>query len=523
MQLMRKLDLIRLQKTTITTRKSFVGKAMNGNAMNKVASKTLAQAIFMTLSAIILTTTMPVAAQHDHHDHYDQLPDLGSNAARFLSDDKAQKIGESFIRQSRFQQPYVYDPELVDYINRLGQRLLAVSDEADKEYNFHLINNNTINAFAVPGGQIALHTAILTKSESESELASVIAHEISHVTQRHIARRIETQQYDQWIAIGALLAAAAVGGAEGAQAGFSVANASIVDRQLKYSRSFEAEADSLGIRLLSRAGFEPRAMADFFERLMKESRISESSAPEFLRSHPLTVNRISEASARINSYPPGGPQDENEFLLMQAKTTALYAKDAALVRDLYKEKLDNGDQSLATQYGYALALSKNSEYAAARREFNKTLKEYPDNISARIAHADNELEAGKIERGLEMLKVLYKEQNQIDNHMIDIYYANALVLTGRNEEALPILRSAIANNPDEPYFHSLLARAYGELGEDFKSFVSRGEFHYQRGHYEFSLKQFRRANQLAESDYDKARTRARMNDIHHAIEELKSL
>ena len=122
-----------------------------------------------------------------------------------------------------------------------------------------------------------------------------------------------------------------------------------------------------------------------------------------------------------------------------------------------------------------------------------------------------------------MLKVLYKEQNQIDNHMIDIYYANALVLTGRNEEALPILRSAIANNPDEPYFHSLLARAYGELGEDFKSFVSRGEFHYQRGHYEFSLKQFRRANQLAESDYDKARTRARMNDIHHAIEELKSL
>ena len=471
-------------------------------------------------SALLVTVALPTTAETDH---YDQLPDLGSNAAKFLSDDKAQILGESFIRQSRFQQPYVYDPELVDYINRIGQKLLAVSEEAHKEYNFHLIDNNSINAFAVPGGQIALHTAILTKSETESELASVVAHEIAHVTQRHIARRLESQQYDRWLSIGALLAAAALGGAEGAQAGATLANASIVDRTLRYSRGFEAEADSLGIRLLSRAGYDPKGMGDFFERLMQESRINKSNAPEFLRSHPLTVDRISESKARINSYPPGGPQDESEFLLMQAKAMASYSPNKALVRDLYKQKIIEGDESLATHYGYALALSKNSEYAAARREFNRILKEFPDNVSLRIVHADNELEAGKIERGLEMLRTLYKEQVEIDNHMIDIYYANALVLTSRNEEAIPILRSAIANNPDEPYFHSLLARAYGELGDDFKSFMSRGEFHYQRGHYEFSLRQFRRANQLAESQYDKARTSARMNDIQNAIAELKSL
>ncbi len=487
------------------------------HSSNKVA---VCFAHTLIASVMLLALSLPTTAETDH---YDQLPDLGSNAAKFLSDDKAQILGESFIRQSRFQQPYVYDPELVGYINRLGQRLLAVSEEAHKEYNFHLIDNNTINAFAVPGGQIALHTAILTKSESESELASVIAHEIAHVTQRHIARRLESQQYDRWLSIGALLAAAALGGAEGAQAGASLANASIIDRTLRYSRGFEAEADSLGIRLLSRAGFDPKGMGDFFERLMLESRINKSNAPEFLRSHPLTIDRISESKARINSYPPGGPQDESEFLLMQAKAQASYDPNKALVRDLYKQKIIEGDESLPTHYGYALALSKNTEHAAARREFKRILKEFPDNVSLRIVQADNELEAGKIERGLEMLRVLYKEQTQIDNHMIDVYYANALVLTGRNEEALPILRSAIANNPDEPYFHSLLARAYGELGEEFKSFMSRGEFHYQRGHYEFSLKQFRRANQLAESQYDKARTSARMNDIQNAIAELKSL
>jgi len=199
-------------------------------------------------------------AQRIPEDNFDQLPDLGSNAENFLSDFEAQQLGRAFIRQSRYRLPYVYDPELVNYINDLGNKLLAVSDDAGKDYQFYLIDNNVINAFAVPGGHIAMHTGILTKSETESELASVVAHEISHVTQHHISRKLEASRYDSWIALGALLAAAAAGGADAAQAAIGLSQASIIDRQLSYSRSFEAEADSLGIRLLSRAGFDPAAM-----------------------------------------------------------------------------------------------------------------------------------------------------------------------------------------------------------------------------------------------------------------------
>ena len=456
-------------------------------------------------------------------DNFDQLPNLGSKAGNYLSDFKAEQLGKSFIRRSRFSLPYVYDPELVDYINRLGNRLLAVSDDANKKYNFYLIDSNEINAFAVPGGYIAMHTAILTKSESESELASVIAHEISHVTQGHISRKFENSRFDTLLTLGALLAAAAAGGADAAQAAIGLSQASIIDRQLSYSRAFETEADSLGIRLLSRAGFNPGAMPVFFKRLLDESRINESNAPEFLRSHPLTINRIAESAERVRAYPDSGELDESEFLLMRAKARAAYAKNKGQTVDFFRDQINKGDDSLATRYGYGLALAENGEFSSARKALSKLRADYPDNISLRLVQADNELNAGEIELGLAQLQTLYQEQNKLNNHLIDIYYANALVLTKRNQEAIPILRAAIANNPDEPYFHILLSRAYGELGDELASYQSRGDYHYLQGHYEFAITQFKRAFTFTKTEYDRARLGARIDAVEQELELIKNL
>ncbi len=462
-------------------------------------------------------------AQRVPEDNFDQLPDLGSNAANFLSDYEAEQLGKAFIRQSRYRLPYVSDPELVNYINKLGDKLLAVSDDANKDYQFYLIDNNVINAFAVPGGHIAMHTAILTKSESESELASVVAHEISHVTQHHISRKLEASRYDSWLAIGALLAAAAAGGADAAQAAIGVSQASIIDRKLSYSRAYEAEADSLGIRLLSRAGFDPAAMPVFFKRLLDESRVSESHAPEFLRSHPLTINRIAETAERVRAYPKAGKQQQDEFLLMKAKAIAAYSDDKAAIRDQFQSKMAQGDNSLATRYGHALALSGNGEFAEARTAIEAILKDYPDNVSVKLIYADNELEASKIQRGLDILEELYEEQSSKGNHLVDIYYANALVLTGHNDKAIPILQSAIENDPNEPYFHILLSRAFGETGDRYRSFHSRGEYHYLRGNYEFAIRQYKRAFRLTKTEYQRARLGARIEEIEKEIEEISKL
>jgi len=168
-------------------------------------------------------------------------------------------------------------------------------------------------------------------------------------------------------------------------------------------------------------------------------------------------------------------------------------------------------------------LSGNHEYDEARAILKQLVKEHPDNVSVRLIQADNELEANNIELGLALLSDLYEEQRAKGNYGVDIYYANALVLTERNEEAIPILRSAISNNPDEPFNHILISRAYGETGEEMKSFLSRGEYHYLRGNYEFALQQFRRAEGMATTNYDRARLQARIMDIDRELEELENL
>lgn len=473
--------------------------------------------------SLIFSMTISHGSAQTSHDHFDQLPDLGSNAANFLSDYEAEQLGKSFIRQSRYRLPYISDPELVGYINRLGNRLLDVSDDAGKKYHFYLIDSSVINAFAVPGGHIAMHTAILTKSNSESELASVVAHEIAHVTQSHISRKFENSRYDSWLAVGALLAAVASGSSDAAQAAVGLSQASIIDRQLTFSRAFETEADSLGIRLLSRAGFDPQGMPRFFKRLLSESRVNESHAPEFIRSHPLTINRVSESADRVRAYPSAPKQDESEFLLMQAKATAGYAKDKSLVRDRYLEQLKLGKTTLPNRYGYGLALAENGEFDKAREVLTKLEQDYPDNVSVRLVKADNELNAGNIDQGLSQLKVLYEEQNQLGNHLVDIYYANALVLTDNNTQAIPILHQAINNNRNEPYFHILLARAYGETGDKRRSYQARGEYHYLSGNYQFAIKQYKRAFSLTTTEYERARLGARIEDVEREIEIIKNL
>ena len=483
-----------------------------------------------SLSSVLVKATVSIAmclpiagSLSAQSDHYDQLPDLGSQAESMLSNEKAKILGRSFIRQSRYRMPYIYDPELLSYIDDIGKRLLRVSQDADKQYHFYLVDDNNINAFAVPGGHIALHKAILTKSESESELASVVAHEIAHITQAHISRRLENSKYDSWLALGALLAAVASGSSDAAQAAIGVSQASIMDRQLSFSRDFEAEADALGIRLLSRAGYDPAGMPTFFKRLLSQNRVAESQSLEFLRTHPLTVSRVTESANRVNSYPAPPPQNNERFLLMQAKINAAYSSNPALTRDQYKNKIDLGDTSLPTRFGYAVSLSKNGEFTKASQVFAKLAQKYPDNLTIQIMEADNELEANNIELGLKMLESSYQRAKAGGNNIVDLYYANALVLTNKSDKAIPIIREALTSNQNEPYLHFLLSRAYADLGDEKNSFIQRAEYHYKRGNYEFAIEQYKRAFMMVKTEYERESIAANIESIEYEIEAVKKL
>lgn len=458
-------------------------------------------------------------------DNFDQLPDLGSSSANFLSASEEKQLGLAFIRQSRRHLDYITDPEIVNYVNAVGKKLARFSAQPKQSFTFYVINKPTINAFAVPGGHIAIHTGLILKSHSESELASVLAHEIAHVTQKHIARRLENSRFNGILALAALLAAVASGSSDAAQAAIVTSQAAIAEKQLRYSRSFELEADSLGIRTLSKANYSPQAMPTFFERLLQENRISDSNAPEFLRSHPLTINRIAESTERANGYPDKAKVDNRRFLDIQAKISVHYSNNNQQTRYVFADKAKqnpiNTDPHL--HYGYALTLSKNNQFDEARTVLNNLLELFPNNLSYKLALADNELEARNIEQGLGVLKKLNDQQHGENKRLVNLYYANALVLLKKPTQAIPILREALRYNPHEPLLHILLARAYGENKQLLRSYQSRAEYHYLQGNFGFALEQFKNAQKRAKSDYDKASIAARIEDVEAEIESLKRI
>ena len=230
-----------------------------------------------------------------------ELPDIASSAESLFTPVEEQRIGRAFMRSIRDSLPIIEDQLLSDYINALGQRLVSKLKTTPQNFYFFLVNQQEINAFAGPAGNIGVNSGLILATESESELAAVLAHEISHITQHHLARAFEDAGNLSIPTAALLLAAILLGATTGAGAGIAAAagvQAAAIQHQLNFTRADEQEADTMGMKLLAAAGFDPHAMPAFFERLSQSSRLDENNAPEFLQTHPVTSNRIADAMGR---------------------------------------------------------------------------------------------------------------------------------------------------------------------------------------------------------------------------------
>src|SRR3990172_9659462 len=251
-----------------------------------------------------------------------ELPELGDVSGAVLSPQVERSIGEAAMRDIRFRDPsYLDDPELADYINSLGHRLTAVNPDARLDFEFFMVQDNTINAFAMPGGFVGVHTGLLLAAQSESEVASVLSHEIAHVTQHHIARMLGKQAQMSVPTIAALVVAvlAARSNPQVAQGAMAAITAGNIQSQLNYTRDFEREADRVGYQTLDRSGFDVHAMPKFFERLQKFGRLYENNAPAYLRTHPITSERIADMENRAQDAPYRQTPDSMEFQLPKGK------------------------------------------------------------------------------------------------------------------------------------------------------------------------------------------------------------
>ncbi len=427
------------------------------------------------------------------------LPDLGGNDS-VLSPQMERRLGEQIMREIRFQDPsYLDDPEISDYLAQLGSQLTGPR----QDFEFFAIRDNTINAFALPGGFVGVHTGLIATAETESELASVLAHEISHVTQRHIARMLAQQQQMQMPMMVALAAAIllgrsrpdlAIGAAMGAQAAG-------LQSQLKYSRDFEREADRIGIQRLDEAGFDVHAMATFFERMQRANRVSEDSTiPGYFSTHPITSERIADVQNKAASMPYRQHLDSPEFQLVRAKLRAEQgdARDAVTYFQSALAEHRYVNES-AARLGLAYALLRADRVPQAQAEVAKvralaTESPMVEMIDARERHAAKDVSGAT--------ELLAKAREHYPTWRALTYaYIAGLQELGKNDEAIATTREALVRYPRDARVYGMQAKIYAMLGKRLLQHQAQAEVYALQGSLPAAIEQLTLARSAGDGDF----------------------
>ena len=446
------------------------------------------------------------------------LPDLGDESAAVLSPQDERRIGEDFMRQARVHLDILDDPELNEYLRDLGRRLTAGVD-GQPEFHFFLVNNPAINAFAVPGGFIGVHTGLLLSARSEAELAAVLAHETAHITQRHIPRMIAESRRISGPALAAILAGIliAASGAPGGEAAILLTTAGMAQNEINFTRAFEQEADRIGMNILNNAGYDARAMPGFFEQMELLTRLYENNLPEFLRSHPVTGRRIAESRNHAEGFPVRTNPDASAFAHMQARLQVLGNKPEEALK-LFRAKQEGQDAShrAADRYGNALALLAVKRYDEARQETASLLKARTDYVPYHILRAEIELAAGNKSAGL---KAYSDAGRQFPNSLALIQrHASALLKNGQPAQARQLLDKAVRERPQEPALYKMLASAAGESGNRMEAHRAYGEYYFLTGQPHAAIEQFELAIRFANNNfYYVSSLEARIKDIRATL------
>lgn len=405
-----------------------------------------------------------------------ELPDLGEVSRQYFSDQEEQALGRAILRDVYADPRYLDDPVAETYLNQLGYKLVSVSTRNQREFTFFVVNDPSINAFAMPGGNIGVHTGLLLAAQSESELAGVVAHEIAHVTQDHIARMVASQSQSYWPTMAALALALLASRSNPNVAGAAIATtqAYSIQNQLNYSRDYEREADRLGYDMLNRSGYDVRGMSGFFSRLQRANRFYDTSAPAYLRTHPLTTDRIADMESRSETAPYQQVEDSLDFQLVRARLRAQEdsAQDAVLAaRKALDEKRYNSET--AARYGLVTALIRARQFKEAETEAQKLPSGKTGSPMIQLLIARTALAAGN--------QVLALQRYQAGSQAYPGYrplqygYIGALLAAGRSSDAQAQVDRQLALHPLDRRLWRLAAQAHAQQGHRLLSHRAQAE------------------------------------------------
>jgi len=431
------------------------------------------------------------------------LPDLGGSHELALSPQVERRLGESIVRDMRRDPQFIDDPEISEYLGTLGARLAQAASGARQDFEFFAVRDPSINAFALPGGFVGVHTGLMNAAESESELASVLAHEIAHVSQRHIAQMLGQQKQMQLPVMAALAAAILLGRSRpDLAAGASAAvQAGAASAQLSYSRDFERDADRVGLNALGAAGFDVRAMAAFFEKMQRSQRVvDDGTLPGYLRTHPISTERIADAQNKVAGLPYKQHLDSPEFHLVRAKLRA-ESGDVEETLSFFERSVREGRfaNEAAARYGLVSALlrarrAKDAGAEIVRLRATGVAGPMIDTLEVRVQQALGN-RAGA-------LKLLAESRARYPYSRPVLYaYIGGLQYSGRHEEAVGVLAEAVRSYPGDPRLRSLQSQSYASLGKRLLQHQAQGEYYALRGSLPAAIEQLQLARTAGDGDF----------------------
>lgn len=453
------------------------------------------------------------------------LPDIGNSSGAHLGKHLEARLGRAFMRYVRASSDVIDDPLIGSYLQSIGNKLARHSNTRGRKLTFFAVNDPSINAFAGPDGYIGVHTGLILEAETESELAAVLAHEIAHVGQMHLARMIEATDQMSLPAAGIILAAIALGatgGGSAAAAALVGGQAALVQKQINFTRANEREADNIGIRILARSKYDPRSMASFFQKLGRVSRTGAITTPEFLRSHPVNSDRIAEALGRAEKYPLKMSAEDLRFHLIRATLRAKqFGSSRSAIRH-FESTLKEGRyrNEEAERYGYVQSLYRGRQYTKAMQELNKLLKKRPRYPYYRVTKARIALAQGKKSQAVASVKGM--ESSTTGRYAASLLKAEVMLQARQPKSAYTILKKLSRSYSSDPHVMRLLGRAAAGSGKKAESHRALAEYHYLNGELDAAVQQITIALRTPKLGFhEKSKLEARMREIDSEIRALK--
>jgi beta-barrel assembly-enhancing protease len=473
-----------------------------------VAPKTVAVAVLFAVSASLTTAQT-------------RLPELGDSSGALVTSAQEKRLGAEAMRELRAVGAVLNDPEVNAYLNALGKRILDANPDIRQPFEFFAVADHSVNAFAMPGGYIGINMGLVLLTQTESELASVIAHEIAHVTQKHYARQLDDQRKNSWMSIAGLAAAilaARAGNGDAVQGVLLGSQAAQAQAYLNFSRDNEREADRVGFLYLTRAGFDPGAAGAFMDRLSRASTLNDTSGvPGYLRTHPMTIERVGDARGLASSVPSRLAKESGDYHYIRALLRSYVGEGSDAVKHFESVIAERkfASESVA-RYGLAASLLRTRDFSRAKKELASLKAKGIEHPMIEALLGQLYLQSDEVDSAVKHLDQAFQ---RYPLHMQLAYdLPEALIRAKNPKRALSMVETALTKYPTDVQLLGLAARASAELGHKLKQHRYLGEQYYQQGALKASLDQFELASKASDGNYyDASFVEARARTVKQEI------